>query len=127
MIKVAHLYNKRTRKAEVKRWGINTPWGGVWVHHVLTNDHQLWHDHEESFLSILIKGQYSEMRKEDGTYKVKRVELFHCNYIPYNVPHLVHSYKPFWTLCFAGVRKQGLSFYRRGKKIPQEKLLYGKH
>ena len=126
LFKTAHLYNKKTKLPEVERWGFDTPFGGIWIHKISTLDHGLWHDHEESFFSILIKGSYTEFREVEGKIVTKFLKVGSFNFIRYNIPHLVFCEKPFYTLCFAALSRQELSFYHNGKKIPGKRILYGK-
>jgi hypothetical protein len=45
------------------RWAINTPFGGVKLHHILRSDEDRdCHDHPWSFLSIVLRGGYWEHR-----------------------------------------------------------------
>lgn len=108
------------------RYGFQTKWFGIWVHHVLTEADQLWHTHFNSFWSLLLWGRYTELRKDENGKTQGKVYSYtpgKINRIKYNIPHIVSSSRPFWTLCISGAYRHEWYFVRRNRRIPWYRLM----
>jgi hypothetical protein len=52
----------------MRRWGIQTPWGELLLHHFLRPDPDAPHDHPWSFLTFVFRGYYWDVRPDGREY-----------------------------------------------------------
>jgi hypothetical protein len=97
------------------RWRIiQTPYGALYLHKFLRGDSDPFvHDHPWSFLSIILKGGYTEARRHNKTYllykhHVTRFNLMH-RYDAHYIMELDRT--PTWSLLLVGPRKRTWGFY----------------
>lgn len=100
------------------------PWFAVNVHWIYMSDP--WrhlHDHPCSFLAIILRGGYTEVRKgpRGGTQFFIFIKRRWFNMIRAQDRHriaYIHQDKPAITLCIVGPRRQEWGFFVDGAKIP---------
>lgn len=82
-----------------------TPWLEVFFNLVHKRDpSQMAHDHPWSFLSILLRGSYTEVRLvAPGLWGIRRHRWF--NLLHHTTPHRIDSTDGFLSLCIALPRK----------------------
>lgn len=96
---------------------IQTPLFGIYLHKFLRPDYdQFAHDHPWTFLSIVLRGGYTEMRRDKYTgelvpRKVGGWRRF--NLMRRDDAHFISelSRTPTWSLVFVGRRKRSWGFY----------------
>lgn len=88
---------------------VQTPWFGVYVHRIGSPDsRKILHSHPWAFLSILLRGSYTEMIPGENEYAVPRTVKF-INIKPFNKSwHWIDEIhrNPVWTLVFVGRRRR---------------------
>ncbi len=91
--------------AYLERWWIvATPWGGVALHRIRQPDLlEYFHDHEASFVSVVLRGGYTERILCDDGY-VRKQHITRWNRVDKGLIHeLVDVDRdPTWTLMFVG-------------------------
>ena len=104
----------------LERWGIWTPYFTVFLTKIYPIK-QIAHNHEGSFVSILLKGQYREV-----VYRGQKRYIRHSkwvNIVRYDEYHEVQCDSFVWTLLVMGPRKQDVTARYKGKKIPYTRLI----
>lgn len=49
----------------LERWGLRLPFGrAIYLHNIVARDHPVFHDHPWSFVSIVLRGGYTEVRAD---------------------------------------------------------------
>lgn len=104
------------------RWRvIQTPWGGFYVHKWLRGDSDPYvHDHPWSFFSIILKGGYTEVRRNNKTYRLYAHHVTRFNVMHRYDAHFVETLDrvPTWTLMLVGPRKRTWGFYADDMRMP---------
>lgn len=97
------------------RWRIvQTPYGALYLHKFLRGDSDPYvHDHPWSFFSIILRGGYTEARRNNKTYllwqhHIKRFNIMH-RYDAHYIMTLDRT--PTWSLLLVGPRKRTWGFY----------------
>jgi len=108
----------RTNNYTIKRWGVWTPFFTILFSKIFPIQ-QVPHNHEGSFISLLLWGTYIE--KIDG----KKTKKKWLNFLPYNKYHEIEAKKPVYTLMFMGKTKQNTSVIVNGRIMPSKKLIKG--
>lgn len=94
---------------------LKTPWFAICLHWINKPDPEPYlHDHPVSFLSIILRGWYAEIRQRGGTLgKLCRRKWF--NWIPASRDdrHTIYNVSPdgALTLCFMGPKTQEWGFH----------------
>jgi hypothetical protein len=93
---------------------IQTPFFGIMLHKFTGPDAEPYlHDHPWSFFSIVLRGGYREMRRNNHTYTAdpKRVRFF--NFMSKHDAHFIYQLdrNPTWTLVIHGRRRRTWGFY----------------
>jgi len=114
----------RTGNYAIKRWGFWTPYLTILFSKILPVP-QFMHNHEGSFLSILLWGKYQEITKEPEKGLIKTNDRRWFNIVSYKKYHKIVSEKPVYTILFMGKRKHDVSFIIKDKIIPCNKLIKG--
>lgn len=91
---------------------IKTPWFAICLHWLHKPDPEPYdHDHPVSFLSIILRGGYSEFRngrlRWHRWFNYVRASVDDCHTIVYVKPHTL-------TLCLMGPKVREWGFYRPG-------------
>jgi hypothetical protein len=119
------LSRRDTEAVYLDRWGIETRFGGVYLHKFTAPDPGLdMHDHPFVFWSFILKGGYTERvceswRKCGGHWRKwerwswHRMDLDECHQI-------VNVANPTWTLILRGPRVQQWGFYTPDGFVPNE-------
>lgn len=109
----------------LRRWRIiETPWGGIYLHHILLPDGDLaLHDHPFRFAALILRGGYREVRqriygplKPSRRLYGRRQWRWHgwlsLNGMGMEDAHKITSVKPnTWTLVLRGRRMREWGFY----------------
>jgi len=94
---------------------VKTPWCAVCLHWIRKPDKEPWlHDHPVSFLSLILRGGYAEIRKhydEPAELKVHRWYNF-IRASAGDVHRIVFTRKNTLTLCFMGPKAREWGFHR---------------
>jgi hypothetical protein len=92
---------------------IKTPWFAICLHWLNTPDPDPHlHDHPVSFLSLILRGGYSEFRSDAGASVVAKKHHRGWNFIRSSTRHRIVTVKPGTvTLCFMGPKTQEWGFY----------------
>jgi hypothetical protein len=97
------------------RWRIiQTPYGGFYLHKFLRGDSDPYvHDHPWSFLSIILKGSYTEVRRNNMTYQNYERTVKRFNRMRRDDAHYILNIHrvPTWSLIFVGRRRRTWGFY----------------
>lgn len=100
---------------------LKTPWFALCLHWILKPDPEPYlHDHPVTFLSIILRGGYNELRSYDGgdTHPVQTHTWY--NWVRANRKdcHSIIKVKPHTlTLCFMGPKVQEWGFHRRASLL----------
>jgi hypothetical protein len=93
---------------------VQTPWFGVMLHKFLRPDSDPFvHDHPWAFLSIVLRGGYTEMRRDNKTHRYHRRHVRFFNLKRRDDAHYVMQLDrvPTWTLVFHGRRRRTWGFW----------------
>lgn len=95
---------------------IDTPWFGVYLHHILRSDRERHlHDHPFSFVSVMLWGRYGEVRFSgsylDGEQKIIERRAPSICFRSARHAHRLLLTKPCWTLVFRGPRRRQWGFW----------------
>lgn len=97
------------------RWRvIQTPWFAFYVHKFTGPDPRpTLHDHPWNFLSVVLKGGYTEHRMDPLTRDVNLHEVRRFNFVRANDAHaILHLHRnPTWTLLFVGRRRRTWGYW----------------
>lgn len=92
---------------------IKTPWFALCLHWIMKADPEPYHhDHPVSFLSVILRGGYSELRYKNGVLDHKVNKWF--NWIPATPDdrHTIVEVKPkTLTLCFMGPKTREWGYH----------------
>lgn len=91
-----------------------TPWFGVMLHRIFREDNQRdLHDHPWNFLSIILRGWYSESFQRQGESAVSFTSRHWWNYKRAEDRHSIRTVGrvPTWTLVFTGRRRRTWGFW----------------
>lgn len=100
----------------LERWGFETRFGGVYLHHLTAPDPGIdHHDHPWWFLSIVLNGRYSEEVIQPG----RRFSMFWNDWRRFSIhtmrldqAHRIYAVaKNTWTLVIRGPRVRRWGFY----------------
>ncbi len=91
------------------RWRlIETPWFGVFLHHILRSDRdRATHDHPWGFVSVILSGGYTEhsqVRRPHGATFTKHYRAGSIVRHKATDLHRLELDRPAWTLVFIGAR-----------------------
>ena len=92
---------------------VKTPFGAICLHWVKKADAEPWlHDHPVSFLSVILRGSYAEMRKTgDGPHiRVNRWFNF-VRASKYDHHRIIFTRRGTLTLCFMGPKTREWGFH----------------
>ena len=94
---------------------VKTPWFAVCLHWIRKPDAEPWlHDHPVSFLSIILRGKYAELRQRLGEQSPRFVTHTWFNWIraePHDRHRIVFTRKNTLTLCFMGPKTREWGFH----------------
>lgn len=102
------------------RWRlIQTPMFGIYLHRFTGPDPRpTLHDHPWKFLSIVLRGGYTERRLDQTTLEVdEQHHVRRVNYMPPGGAHAIMSLdrNPTWTLMFVGKRRRTWGYLERSE------------
>ena len=83
------------------------------------------HNHESTFISILLWGQYQEITRDPQKGLIEINDRKWFNILNYKKFHEIRATKPVYTLLFMGPTKQNTSVMINDKIIPSERLIKG--
>lgn len=93
-----------------RRWRIiQTPWFGIYLHHILKSDEEKhMHDHPWDFASLILWNGY----EENTPVGMHRVSFWHLNVHDAEDLHKITLFngKPTWSLFFVGQRRREFGF-----------------
>jgi hypothetical protein len=97
------------------RWRlIDTPFGGIFLHKFLRGDSDPYvHDHPWSFVSFVLRGGYTEIKRDNLTRELKRRHIRRINIKRRDDAHYVETLDrvPSWSLVLHGCRRRTWGFY----------------
>lgn len=92
------------------RWEFVTPWFSILLHRMYApNEHEHYHDHPWSFLSIVLSGGYWEKyRLPSGAVMVEWRGPGSVRYRPAEFAHKTTTYELWvsWSLCITGPKRR---------------------
>jgi len=95
---------------------IQTPWFGLYLHRLGTPDSRATlHDHPWSFVSLVLRGGYTEVRRNNRTmgdylHKVRRLNMMRRDDAHYI---LKLKREPTWTLLLVGKRRRTWGYWEK--------------
>lgn len=95
---------------------IATPWLSIYLHRLGTPDSRpTLHDHPWSFLSIILRGGYTEVRLDKHAMTEVVRHRRWINVMRRDDAHYIDSLDrtPTWTLLFVGARRRTWGYWRR--------------
>lgn len=98
---------------------LKTPWFAICLHWILKPDPEPWlHDHPVTFLSLVLRGQYKEMRCRMGKrglgYRIERCRWWNLVRASEWDTHSIIDVKPHTlTLCFMGPKVREWGFHMK--------------
>ncbi len=103
------------------------PWFSILVHWFYQPDPQPdLHDHPISFLSVVLRGGYVELRGVNGEIRERHVK--YANWIRSCDKHRIISVEPYtMTLCFCGPREREWGFWTDQGFVPWTRYDLGKN
>jgi len=111
----------------VIRWRIETPLGSLRVHHWLaSDDDRAFHDHPWWFLTVVLKGGYTDYSPDGADY-------LRAGSVRFRRALHQHTVRPFsggaWTLLVTGPQVRAWGFWKDGKfrKATKWFSMYGHH
>ena len=95
-------------------WLLATPWFGIPVHRMLTGDaRDTVHDHPFAFLSIVLRGGYTEISRHPRTLELEQRHVRRLNVMrtrrAHTITHLDRT--PTWTLLLVGRQQASWGFW----------------
>lgn len=98
---------------------IQTPLGSICVHWLNYPDQEAWlHDHPVSFLSIILRGGYSETRSDYDVVSNQHRRWFNFLRASHQVKHRIYAVQPnTMTLCFMGPHRREWGFHAPGRWV----------
>jgi hypothetical protein len=92
---------------------LKTPWFAVCLHWLNKPDAEPWlHDHPVSFLSVILRGGYTELRRTDGRLYRKVNRWFNFVRASFDDKHRIISVAPgTLTLCIMGPKTRDWGFH----------------
>jgi hypothetical protein len=125
-IGTSHVINK-DGIACIKRYGFWTPYLTIFFSKIypITNLHnisQVYHSHQGSFVSFILKGVYlQDVLEENRAFRTSHKWF---NYLPCGWHHKVICYEPVYTLMFMGKRKctPTVRLKESGRKLKHERF-----
>ena len=108
----------------IKRWGFWTPYLTILFSKILPVP-QFMHNHEGTFISILLWGEYQEITKEPEKGLIEINDRRWFNILNYKKYHEIKAKKPVYTLLFMGPTKHNTSVIVNDKIIPSTRLIKG--
>lgn len=114
----------RTGNFTIKRWGFWTPYLTILFSKILPIQ-QVMHNHEGTFISILLWGEYQEITKEPEKGLIEINDRRWFNILNYKKYHEIKAKKPVYTLLFMGPTKHNTSVIVNDKIIPSTRLIKG--
>jgi hypothetical protein len=114
----------RTGHMTIMRWGFWTPYLTILFSKILPVK-QVMHNHESTFISILLWGQYQEITRDPQKGLIEINDRKWFNILNYKKFHEIRATKPVYTLLFMGPTKQNTSVMINDKIIPSERLIKG--
>jgi hypothetical protein len=92
---------------------VKTPWFAICLHWINKPDPEPYlHDHPVSFLSVILRGGYSETRYDHGDYTYRDHRWFNFVRACPNDRHSIDEVKPgTLTLCFMGPKTREWGFH----------------
>lgn len=94
---------------------VKTPFGALVVHWLRMPDPEPWrHDHPATFLSLIFRGSYTELRKRPGDASPRLITHRWFNFIRASSEdtHKIISVEPNTiTLCFMGPKKRKWGYH----------------
>ena len=114
----------RTGNYSIKRWGFWTPYLTILFSKILPVP-QFMHNHEGTFISILLWGEYQEITKEPEKGLIEINDRRWFNIVSYKKYHEIKSKKPVYTLLLMGKREHDVSFIIKDRIIPSTRLIKG--
>lgn len=94
---------------------IQTPWCALYLHRIDTPDSRpTLHDHPWSFLAIILRGGYVEVRQNQHTKKNFRARRRWVNLMRRDDAHYIERLlrTPTWTLLLVGARRRTWGYWR---------------
>lgn len=111
----------RIGKSRLNENGESYPWFGIRIHHIQSSDERVFHDHPWNFITLILRGGYTEKRPVGsdrhtaGSIRFMRATQWHFL--------LLGPGADAWT-CFITFRKrQSWGFLVDGKKVPWREYL----
>lgn len=102
------------------RWRIiQTPWCALYLHRMDGPDSRpTLHDHPWSFVSLILRGGYVEMRQDKHTMTPRIVERRRVNVMRRADAHYIRDLLrvPTWTLLLVGARRRTWGYWRRSSE-----------
>lgn len=127
-------------------FGIDSSWFSIKLHNILISDEECLHNHPWAFISIILKGGYTEHTKAlPWSYKLSKWSYpvisekngFHVQhktfkagnilYRPAHWSHRLELQEPVWTLVFTFRKVQRWGFFTKNGWIPNWKYSEEKH
>jgi hypothetical protein len=94
---------------------VKTPWFAVCLHWIRKPDAEPWlHDHPVSFLSVILRGKYAELRQREGETGPRLLVHTWFNFIratEHDKHRIVFTRKNTLTLCFMGSKTREWGFH----------------
>lgn len=93
---------------------IQTPWFGIYLHRMDGPDSRpTLHDHPWNFVSLILRGGYTERRLDPVDHRVFRRRVHHVNVMRTHDAHAIeHLFRvPTWTLMFVGTRRRTWGYW----------------
>lgn len=94
---------------------VKTPWFAVCLHWIRKPDAEPWlHDHPVSFLSIILRGQYAELRQKPGDGSPRLLLHRWFNFVradEHDRHRIVFTRRNTLTLCFMGPKTREWGFH----------------
>lgn len=99
----------------LRRWRvIQTPLCSLYLHKIVRGDSDPFvHDHPWVFLSIILRGGYVEVRRDNFTHQLRERHVRWWNYMSRDDAHYIKTLdrNPTWTLLFVGRRRRTWGFW----------------
>ena len=114
----------RTGHMTIRRWGIWCPYFSILFCKILPVQ-QVLHDHEGTFISFILWGQYTELTYDPNTKKKETRHHKWVNLLTHNKFHEIQAEQPAYTLLFMGPTKNSTSVIIDDRIIPATKLIKG--
>ena len=100
---------------------LKTPWCAVCLHWIRKPDKEPYlHDHPVSFLSLVLRGQYAELRQKPGDFTPRYLVHRWFNFIrasEHDRHRIIFTRRNTLTLCFMGPKTREWGFHSQGRWI----------